>query len=215
VQNQALIQQDSVRQSYVDNYLTPLVNALKGHPGLYAWEIFNEPEGMLSTGWAAHKGISETDIQKTINWFAAAIHTADPNALVTSGAQTFDYCSNVAGKHNYYSDAALQAAGGKPNGTLDFYEVHYYSQNGASNSPFLNTASHWGLDKKVVVGEFAAVPTDGVVVNDLFKQIFSGGYAGGWAWSYTEGNATWAWPAMQAPMAVLYAAQTTTVDACP
>ncbi len=40
-------------------------------------------------------------IQKTVNWFAAAIHTADPNALVTNGSQTFDYCSGVSGKNNY------------------------------------------------------------------------------------------------------------------
>jgi hypothetical protein len=49
--NKALLTQDNLRQSYADNYLTPLVTALKGTPGLYSYEIFNEPEGMLSTGW--------------------------------------------------------------------------------------------------------------------------------------------------------------------
>ena len=43
--NKNLLQKDANRQAYVDNVITPLVTALKGHPGLYAWEVFNEPEG--------------------------------------------------------------------------------------------------------------------------------------------------------------------------
>ena len=44
---------------------------------------------------------TQAAIQKTVNWFAAAIHTADPAVRVTNGAQTFDYCSNgISGKSN-------------------------------------------------------------------------------------------------------------------
>ena len=156
VQNQALLENDTNRQAYVDNYLTPLVNAIKGTPGLYSWEIFNEPEGMGPKGWATHR-TTQAAIQKTVNWLAAAIHTADPAARVTSGSQTFDYCSNgISGKSNWYSDSALRAAGGKQNGTLDFYEVHYYDANesnaaGTALSPFGHPATYWGLDKKLVI----------------------------------------------------------------
>jgi hypothetical protein len=208
--NQKLLENDANRQAYIDNYLTPLVTAIKGTPGLYAWEIFNEPEGMGPNGWATYR-TTMAAIQKTVNWFASAIHTADPNALVTNGAVTFDYCSNVAGKMNYYSDSALRAAGGKMNGTLDFYEVHYYTSNGASNSCFMNPASHWGLDKMLVIGEFAAADTENVGQNDLYTQLYSAGYDGAWAWSY---NADWKWPAMQAPMQALYTAHPD-VGMCP
>jgi hypothetical protein len=34
--NKALLTEDNLRQSYADNYLTPLVTALKGTPGLYS-----------------------------------------------------------------------------------------------------------------------------------------------------------------------------------
>jgi hypothetical protein len=209
--NHALLEQDANRQAYVDNYLTPLVTALKGTPGLYSYEIFNEPEGMIPSGWATER-TTEVAVQKCVNWFAAAIHTADPTALVTNGAQTFDYCSGVSGKTNYYSDSALRTVGGKQNGTLDFYEVHYYTSNGASNSCFTYPASHWALDKKLVMGEFAAAATDGVTLANLYTSIYSSGYNGAWAWSY---DADWPWPDMQTPMQNLYSAQTATVNACP
>jgi Cellulase (glycosyl hydrolase family 5) len=211
VQNEALLTQDSVRQSYIDNYLTPLVTALKGYPGLYSYEIFNEPEGMTPSGWATYR-VAESYIQRTVNWLAAAIHTADPSALVTNGSQVFQYCSNVAGNSNYYSDSALKAAGGKANGTLDFYEVHYYESNGTANSCFLHPASYWGLDKKLVMGEFYAATTDGVAQDSTYTYLYNNGYNGAWAWSY---ESDMPWPSMQTPMQDLYSAQTATVGTCP
>ncbi len=208
--NQALLENDSNRLAYITNYLTPLVTALKGTPGLYSWEIFNEPEGMGPNGWATYR-TTEAFIQKTVNWFAGAIHTADPSAIVTNGAVTFDYCSNVSGKTNDYSDSALRAAGGKQNGTLDYYEVHYYTSNGSSNSCFTHSASSWKLDKKLVMGEFAAQATDGVAQNDLYTNLYTNGYDGSWAWSY---EADYPWPAMQVPMQNLFKAHSD-VGSCP
>jgi len=224
--NQKLLTVDANRQAYIDNVLTPLVNALKGNPGVYSYEAFNEPEGMTTEhGWTAsgsNNGLSvpEAMIQKTVNWFAAAIHTADPAARVTNGAQTFDYCSTASGKSNLYSDAALRAAGGKQNGTLDFYEVHYYGVNGTSNSAFMFPASHWALDKNLVMGEFWAVTTDGVNGADLYTTLYDTGYNGAWAWNYETnddngGNPMTAWPAMKTPMQNLYNAQMATLNACP
>jgi hypothetical protein len=194
VQNQALLENDTNRQAYIDRYLTPLVNAIKGTPGLYSWEIFNEPRA-----WARRAGRRtrrrRRRSRRPCNWLAAAIHTADPAARVTNGSQTFDYCSSVSGKSNWYSDSALRAAGGKQNGTLDFYEVHYYDANesqasGTALSPFGHPAPYWGLDKKLVIGEFYAVTTDGVRTNDLYTNLYNSGYNGAWAWQYNDGGNT-------------------------
>jgi hypothetical protein len=217
VYNQKLIEVDANRQAYIDNYLTPLVKALKGLPGLYSYEIFNEPEGMSASGWATHR-TTQAFINRTVNWLAAAIHDADPTALVTNGSQTFDYCSNVAGKINNYSDASLRSAGGKMNGTLDFYEVHYYMINGISNSAFKNPASYWGLDKKLVMGEFYALATDGTAAADIYTYLYSNGYNGAWAWNYTTDDmagTTTKWPTMQVPIQNLYNAHMQQVGSCP
>jgi hypothetical protein len=221
--NQKLIEVDANRQAYIDNYLTPLVTALKGTPGLYSYEIFNEPEGMAEKGWATHR-TKQAFINKTVNWLAAAIHSADPNVLVTNGSQTFDYCSSVSGKTNNYSDASLRSAGSKQNGTLDFYEVHYYTSNGTSNSPFKNAAAHWGLDKKIVMGEFYALTQDGTNGPDTYTYLYTNGYNGAWAWQYESNDpssssnnngATTKWPTMQVPMQNVYSAHMSEVGSCP
>ncbi len=215
VNNQALLTEDTNRQAYIDNYLTPLVTALKGTPGLYSYEIFNEPEGMASdvknAGWATHK-IPEVNIQKSVNWFAAAIHSADPTALVTNAAWTFQVCSNVGSNTNDYSDTALRNVGGKQNGTLDFYEVHYYTSNGTGNSCFTHPASFWKLDKSLVMGEFFAATTDGVAQNNTYTSLDTGGYNGAWAWSY---DSDMPWPSMQVPLENELSADPTHVNSCP
>jgi len=91
-------------------------------------------------------------------------------------------------------------------GTLDFYEVHYTS-NGTSNSCFTHPASYWGLDKKVVIGEFYAATTDGISQDDTYSYLYTNGYDGGWAWAYESDQP---WPSMQD----LYAAHPG-VGACP
>jgi hypothetical protein len=68
-----------------------MVDSLKGHPGIVAWEIFNEPEGMSNDYYfyASDPHVPDTVIQRFINLCAGAIHRTDPNAKVTNGAWSF------------------------------------------------------------------------------------------------------------------------------
>ena len=222
--NKALLQQTANRNAYVTNVLTPLVTALKGHPGLYAWEIFNEAEGMINDGpntspWTGANHVSIKDVQACVNVFASAIHDADPSALVTTAAWTF---LALGGEHgatgtNYYSNAELVAQGGKANGTLDFYEVHYYDNWGTVGaadpvSPFIYTAASWNLDKPILVGEFWSVDSPAlaggtIAAANLYTTLFTNGYKGAWAWQYANSDnpgpasgAATKWPAMETPM---------------
>ena len=192
--NKHMLEDSVAAMAYINNALIPLVTALKGNPGLFCWEIFNEPEGMISgLGWTGNSvggaWTTYANIRRFTNWCAGAIHRADPEALVTTGTHKVSYLPQN------YTDASLISAGGDSLGTLDFYQAHYYSDFGDSQSPFAHPYSYWGLGKPLVIGEFAAhgpnVPQHGTpnsvppTTEDAYKYLYENGYAGGWSWTWT------------------------------
>lgn len=196
--------EDEGTQAFIDNALIPVVKAIGNHKALMTWEVFNEPEGMTSecSGWTTKK-MALSKIQAFTNKVAAAIHSENPELLVSTGSVNIQY-------QKYWNDAALVAAGGKANGTLDFFQTHYYPyyQNDAV-SPFINTAaqmaSKYGYDSKpMIIGEFPASGWKGdtytasmaaktqISTEECYRKAFDGGYAGALAWQYigdkTESN---------------------------
>lgn len=190
---QILLTQQSKLDLYINNALIPMVKALKGHPAIGAWEIFNEPEGMsVEFGWKSTHHVPMADIQRFVNHTTAAIKDTDPNALVTTGAWSFLALSDeIEGENakNYYSDNELIEKGGKEKGVLDFYSVHYYPNHfGKELSPFHHNADHWGLDKPIIVAEFYTQDTHGIPHEYLYKKLFDRGYAGGMVWQWRNRN---------------------------
>jgi len=186
----AILTTPANRQSYIDNALIPMVQALKGHPAIQSWEIFNEPEGMSNEfGWDFTRHVPMSDIQAFVNQCAGAIKRTDPGAQVTNGSWSFFAATDVGeGNLNYYRDDRLIAAGGDRDGTLDFYCVHYYDWAGTVRSPFHHQASHWGLDKPLVVAEFYPGSDHGCqnCGSSPHQALFNLGYAGALGWSWTD-----------------------------
>ena len=199
-----LLFEEAGTKAFIDNVLIPVVKAIGNHNALMTWEVFNEPEGMTSecSGWTTRK-MALSKIQAFTNKVAAAIHTTNPELLVSTGSVNIQY-------QKYWNDAALVAAGGEANGTLDFFQTHYYPyyQNDAV-SPFINTAaqmaSKYGYDSKpMIIGEFPASGWKGdtytasmaaktqISTEECYRKAFDGGYAGALAWQYigdkTESN---------------------------
>ena len=94
--NIAMLTDTNYTRAYINNCLIPMVDSLKGHPAIIAWEIFNEPEGMSTQyGWAGIQHVDMSDIQRFINLCSGAIHRTDSTALVTSGAWSFISLTDV------------------------------------------------------------------------------------------------------------------------
>jgi hypothetical protein len=234
--NVALLSDEDALTAYIEHALVPMVEGLRGHPAILAWEVFNEPEGMSHEfGWPFNRHVPMAHIQRFINRTAGAIKRADPDVLVTNGSWSFRAASDVTsgadllieGKaaadlsepevsalrqslsdryafdfsdeevravydtlaawppnHNYYRDDRLVATGDDPEGTLDFYTVHYYTWARTLLSPFHHDADFWALDKPLVVAEFYLDDAFGVGWEDQYATLLERGYAGalGWQW---------------------------------
>ncbi len=208
-----LITDTAATNAYIRTVLDPLVRRYKGHPGLLAWEICNEPEWMLDDDGSTTQRVTKAQLQRFHGLLAAAIHRADTGALVTTGSASFKWCSPApVSKGNYYSDQALQAAaGGDPLARLDFYQIHYYSWmrgSGWTYSPWDKGFAYWGLDKPVVIGELPAKGEAGYLTPvQMHVGSVDSGYAGVMSWAYLDNRADkeGAWADAKPGIAAVYA----------
>jgi hypothetical protein len=175
-------------QSYFDKALRPLVEGAKDHPAMFAWEIFNESNGM-ATGksfFHAYPDVcssgyeqSEYSLQRFINLAAAEIHKLDPNVKVTTSV------GHPGEVWNYTNDVLTGPLLSDLSGTLDFYQVHWYE---AGDNPFVKTNDEYGLDRPIIVGEFSYRDdqSSGTSAENLGKKIFEHGYSGAWMWDMAQ-----------------------------
>jgi len=195
-------------QTFIDNALTPVVKALAGVPGLGGYEIINEPCGSIKAGLATNNNCTDTtrlkntgagwtnmevpmsNMQQFVNLQVAAIHEADPDALVTVGIWNEQAGTDEFGYFNYFKDECLISAGGKQNGVLDFQQLHTYAFNGKydTHSPIYQVRDDFGLDIPLVIGEFEnqlsaySYPVE-------YNHFYNSSYNGAWAWAMNTNDA--------------------------
>jgi hypothetical protein len=168
-------------QTYLDNALAPLVHGLKDHPALFAWEIFNESEGMaVGTSFFGDPNLQNCAIgreqptrvfQRFVNHAADRIHAIDPNVKVTTSV------GHPRHLKDYTNNRLMGQDFSRPGGFLDFYQIHWY---GEDYNPFTKLSQSYKLDRPIVVGEYG--PSEDQNARALLKN----GYAGAWMWSQTS-----------------------------
>jgi len=247
----AMLTDTNYTRYYIDNALIPMVNAVRGHPAIIGWEVFNEPEGMSNEfGWSTTYHVPMANIQTFTNLVAGAIHRTDSTARVTTGAWALTAETDVNGlakgddlrarlnsltaaeksrieeefsshyrfrmtaedlitkfaagpNYNYYRDDRLIATGGDPQGTLDYYTVHYYDWQSTPISPFIHPYSTWQLTKPLVIAEFFPEQTLALPYTSLYETLFANGYAGALSWGWYSGASGHSQAALQANTLVL------------
>ena len=157
----------------------PMVRGLKDHPALFAYEIFNEPEGVY-TGrqfCETEVPINQSSASIFVNEAAAVIHELDANVKVTTSTHTDLF-------NDFSNETLTSLENAKPEGVLDFYELHWY--RGWGRDPYTTLKSDYNLDRPIIIGEFDLNESLGTSSNpsrDAISTILENGYAGAWPWS--------------------------------
>jgi hypothetical protein len=161
------------RDSYINNAVKPLISRYRGNPIIFAIDIMNEIESVIAgnTGNWTTSGATWTQARDSIRAHRDAIKSVDAGRLVT--------CSS--GWHDWNNMPQFRGLG------LDFYDYHHYS-----DTPNLPTAASLGMDKPILIGEYGQSSTswnDTIQSNaarGFLDQARSKGYAGALIWNYAH-----------------------------
>jgi hypothetical protein len=156
--------------------LIPMFREFRGHPGLFAWEIANEPE------WA----IREFHRQP-----AAKMHYADFRAFAEEIAQAV---REFAGVPATIGSASLSWVRAWSELGLDFYQAHYYPVQDPSGKSGLTRqlACMPPLDKPLWLGELPARDdqASGYSLKRALTECRDAGLLGAAVWRWTTPEQT-------------------------
>ncbi len=176
------------RAKLIENVVEPAAQAAAAAPHvsrLLGWDVINEPEwAILESGLNEQDfdpneeldAVSLEDMKALINETLAALETATPDALLSVGW--------AAAKWAWaFSDITA----------VDFHQPHIY---GWVNTywPYTQSPAELGYTgKPTVMGEFYMLDMpfaddDDTPFGTLVESWYENGYAGAWAWSYTDEN---------------------------
>lgn len=176
--------QDSAKiDSYVDNFVKPLLEKHGDNEYLWSIDLCNEPDWIYE-----NKECGKIDWKYISEYFAratAAIHE-NSDVLVTVGIAYIKYNSDRSGcEGNKVSDSYLQSLYNNPNAYLDFYSTHYYSwMKQWYGDPFeMSSIKEYGVDndRPFVMGETAAVGAGHTLLEE-YEAAYKNGWNGIMAW---------------------------------
>lgn len=196
-----LIQDNDKIDSFVDNYIIPLVERYGDSDYFWAVDLCNEPDWVVENGECGT--IDWKYLQSYFARASAAIHEHS-DKLVTVGMAMIKYNSDDV-QGNYISDKALQEILGddskydKSKAYVDFYSTHWYPWEEANwGVNYDKSPAEFKQDatKPCMIAELPAVTTDkeGWDLASVYEQAYKNGWQGMMAWKASgsdDGCGTW------------------------
>lgn len=176
--NEQVLQFAAGREAFLERILIPMFREFREHPGLFAWEIANEPE------WA---------IREFHRQAAAKMHFADFRAFadeITQAAHEFAGVPVTLGSASLAWVRAWSELG------LDIYQAHYYPVKDPSGKSGLakQLACLPPLDKPLWLAELPAADdgASGYSLETSLTECREAGLLGAavWRWTAPEETAT-------------------------
>jgi hypothetical protein len=176
-----LVQDETLTQSYIDNYVIPFVKRYGDNDYCFSVDLCNEPDWVYEN---AESG--KIDMEKLAAFFArcsAAVHE-NSDLLVTVGLGMVKYNSD-AYQGNYFSDEKMKSTGGD-NAYLDFWSDHwYYWEKASFGYPYTQSPESYKMDtsKPSLIGECSALGDADMTLTDQYKSAYDNGWMGMFAWT--------------------------------
>ena len=179
----AMIQDEALTDSYVQNYIIPFAKRYDSNDYLFSIDLCNEPDWINE-----NKESGKIDWKPLVRFFgkcAKGIHE-NSDILVTTGIGYIKNNSDARGT-NVMSDQLLTHYAGE-NAQMDFYSVHFYDwMIKWHGNPFMGSPADYGLDtaKPNVLGEVSAKGSvqDGISLTDAAQAVYDNGWDGIYPWT--------------------------------
>ncbi|MFO7869065.1 MAG: cellulase family glycosylhydrolase [Bacteroidales bacterium] len=184
-----MITQTKNIQTYISNFIIPLVERYKNNPYLFSIDLCNEPEWIHENEECGH--IDWKHLQEYAGLSAAAIHKTNSPVLVSIGSTAVKWASNKY-EGNIWGDEELQKQAQNDSlAYMDYWHIHYYSWiREHFSSPFEKSPEYYNLnDKPVVIGETPGRNTYygfDISYEEIFENPYKLGYSGVMVWTSND-----------------------------
>lgn len=113
-----IVRDREARAKFINNILVPFTDAFRNDPGVFAFDVVNEPEYQIAgrTGNWTEEGYSWDEVRDFLKVCVSVIHRTDRKRLVSVGSGWHWHENVMSG---LYSDLGL-----------DFFDYHQYKDDG-------------------------------------------------------------------------------------
>lgn len=186
----AMVQDTTRRAKLIEGVVRSVAEAAAASPHsdrLLGWDVINEPEWAVAAEASGFPAGGNFDPNDELS----AVTLAEMKALINESLAVLEEVTPDVPKSAGWAAAKWQWAFEDVAG-VDFHQPHIYAWVN-DYWPYTQSPAQLGYDdgKPTVMGEFYLLPTpfspsSTATVGDILESWFTNGYAGAWAWQYTD-----------------------------